>query len=54
MSTFRVQKVGKLDKPPKTLMLYEEDGIRVRHHRYVCPVRCVDCKTATTFVSRAS
>lgn len=43
MSTFRVQRVGKLDRPPKTLMLYEDDGNRVRHHRYVNPVRCVDC-----------
>ncbi len=44
MSTFRLQKVDNLDRPPKTLLLYEDDGNRVRHHRYVCPVRCVDCK----------
>ena len=43
MSTFRLQKVDKLDRPPKTLNLYEEDGIRMRRWRYVCPVRCIDC-----------
>ena len=43
MSTFRVQKVTNIDRPPKTLNLYEEDGIRVRRWRYVCPVRCIDC-----------
>lgn len=48
MSTFRLQKVGNLDRPPKTLVLYEEDGIRVRRHRYVCPVRCIDCKHSYT------
>lgn len=48
MSTFRLQKVGNLDRPPKTLNLYEEDGIRVKHHRYVCPVRCIDCKHSYT------
>ena len=48
MSTFRLQKVGNLDRPPKTLNLYEEDGIRMRRHRYVCPVRCIDCKHSYT------
>jgi hypothetical protein len=48
MSTFRLQKVDNLDRPPKTLVLYEEDGIRVRRHRYVCPVRCIDCKHSYT------
>lgn len=48
MSTFRLQKVGNLDRPPKTLVLYEKDGIRVRRHRYVCPVRCMDCKHSYT------
>ena len=48
MSTFRLQKVDNLDRPPKTLVLYEEDGIRVRRHRYVCPVRCIDCRHSYT------
>lgn len=48
MSTFRLQKVGNLDRPPKTLVLYEEDGIRMKRHRYVCPVRCIDCKHSYT------
>ena len=48
MSTFRLQKVDNLDRPPKTLNLYEEDGIRMRRHRYVCPVRCIDCKHSYT------
>lgn len=48
MSTFRLQKVGNLDRPPKTLMLYEEDGVRMRRHRYVCPVRCIDCRHSST------
>ena len=48
MSTFRVQKVTNIDRPPKTLNLYEEDGIRVRRHRYVCPVRCIDCRRSYT------
>lgn len=45
MSTFRLQKVANLDRPPKTLTLYEEDGIRMRRHSYVNPVRCIDCKS---------
>lgn len=48
MSTFRLQKVDNLDRPPKTLNLYEEDGIRIRRHRYVCPVRCIDCMRSYT------
>lgn len=48
MSTFRLQKVDKIDRPPKTLMLYEEDGVRIRRHRYVCPVRCIDCMYSYT------
>lgn len=46
--TFRLQKVSDLDRPPKTLTLYEEDGIRMRTHRYVLPVRCIDCKRSFT------
>ena len=48
MSTFQVQKVSKLDRPPKTLELFENDGTRTRTHRYVCPVRCIDCKHSYT------
>lgn len=48
MSTFRLQKVGNLDRPPKTLNLYEEDGVRMRRWRYVCPVRCIDCRHSYT------
>lgn len=48
MSTFRLQKVTNLDRPPKTLNLYEEDGVRMRRWRYVCPVRCIDCRHSYT------
>lgn len=48
MSTFRLQKVANLDRPPKTLNLYEEDGVRMRRWRYVCPVRCIDCAHSST------
>lgn len=48
MSTFRLQKVANIDRPPKTLTLYEEDGVRMRRWRYVCPVRCIDCARSST------
>ena len=49
MPRFRIQRVDRLDRPPKTLVLYEEDGIRKpREHRYVCPVRCIDCEHSYT------
>ena len=43
MPRYRVDK-GPYDKPPKTLVFYEDDGNRIRRYKYVCPVRCIDCK----------
>lgn len=42
MPRYRVDK-GPYDKPPKTLVFYEDDGNRIKRYKYVNPIRCKEC-----------